>query len=360
MRRQRLISELRIDLAHGLVRLVVRGEHGPQTLCSRAQERLDFDRDRQTAAAVIAPDPGHPGIAVARFALSGRGQSGDRVAVVRDHRRIGDHLTALEGHLTEALEGPVRRRRRPGDVFPHRLLRSVELTNEALPALAVVAIDDLLDRPKHDARAPDLVDTTLERSGIEGRELDVRLDAPTDLAEPAFRGPLQGVWVRVARASEEPRGLAPHRFVDDHSEQCASYSLAAIRARDRHPATLASIGMRECAAVAEVGHRGNASRLVLDDKSKQRIVWGHLLPDSPLLGAALLHRAVPGVPLDDPRLPIALFERTRAVALWEARRQAVGVHGDHPRDDRGGVAAVKSPRYVPVTAPTPRGCEQPG
>ena len=57
MRRQRLISELRIDLAHGLVRLVVRGEHGPQTLCSRAQERLDFDRDRQTAAAVIAPDP---------------------------------------------------------------------------------------------------------------------------------------------------------------------------------------------------------------------------------------------------------------------------------------------------------------
>src|SRR5205814_4416587 len=131
---------------------------------------------------------------------------------------------------------------------------------------------------------------------------------------------------------------------------CASDSLAAIRARDRHPATLGSIGVPERAAIAEVGHRCDAPRLVLDDESKQRIIRGHSLPDSPLFGAALLHRAVPGVPLGDPRLAVALFEGTRAVALWEARRQTIGIHGDHPRDDRGGFAGVKSPPIRPRDA----------
>jgi hypothetical protein len=142
-------------------------------------------------------------------------------------------------------------------------------SDELFASLAVVAVEDLLDRPKHDARSPDLFDAGTEPCGVEARELDVGLDAPPDLAETAFGGPRQRVLVRVASTGEESRRLSAHGLIDDHGQQRASDPLATICSRDRHAAALRAIGVPECAAVADVGHRGEAAFFILDDEPKE-------------------------------------------------------------------------------------------
>src|SRR6266550_1396637 len=52
MRRKELISELGVDLAHCLVRLVVGGEHRAQAFRLRPQERFDLDRRGEAAATI--------------------------------------------------------------------------------------------------------------------------------------------------------------------------------------------------------------------------------------------------------------------------------------------------------------------
>src|SRR5438093_270795 len=109
MRRQRLITELGVDLAHRLVWLIVGGHERTQTLCFRARERLDLDRSRDPSPAKVAPDPGDPGGAIRRSALPGHRQSSDCLAVDRHDRRVGHDLPALEEHLTKAAVRPMRR-----------------------------------------------------------------------------------------------------------------------------------------------------------------------------------------------------------------------------------------------------------
>src|SRR5437867_8642434 len=160
--------------------------------------------------------------------------------------------------------------------------------------------------------------------------------------------------MRRVRACEEPRCLAAHGFVDDESEQGATDPLAAGGSRNRYASALRAVRVPDRAAAAHIGHRGRAPRFVLGGYSKARVVRGHGFPAPPLLRVALLHRAVPGVALGDHGFAVAILEWTRAVPVWEDRRESIRIERDHPRDDTAGFQGVKSPaRHRSVMRRTP-------
>src|SRR5439155_24883302 len=222
----------------------------------RTGERLDLYGGREAAAPIVPPYARHPRIAILRLTFAGHRESGDRVAVVCDDRHVREHLAALESHLPEAVVGPVRRWCRPRNVVPHRRLGVVQRSDEALAALPVAAVEDLIDRLERDAGSAHVIGARAEPCGIERGELEVRLDAPPDLAETALRRPHQRVGVRLTGAGEETLRFPTDRFIDDHGEQGAPDPFLPGGPFDRHAAALRAVRMLECASGPDIGERG--------------------------------------------------------------------------------------------------------
>src|SRR5438445_45029 len=61
---QGLITERRVDPAHGLVRFVVRREHRAQPFRLPSRQRLHLEGRRDAPPAVLAGRPGHPRVRV--------------------------------------------------------------------------------------------------------------------------------------------------------------------------------------------------------------------------------------------------------------------------------------------------------
>ena len=148
--------------------------------------------------------------------------------------------------------------------------------------------------------------------------------------------------MRLARAGKEARRLATDRFVDDDGEQRAPDPFSAMGPRDGRTAALRAVRVLERASCAYICERSKVPRSVVDRDPQPRLIRRHRFPRPPFLRAPLLHRAVPRVPLGDPRFAIAILEWPRAVTRGKARGQALGVGGDHPRDDRPTRFGVKS------------------
>src|SRR5215210_6079698 len=92
-----------------------------------------------------------------------------------------EHLLAV-GCFVEALPRPVRSRRRERDVLPHRRLRVIERMPPLFLAGLVPASERLRKACDLHAGGTGLFQRLGETCGLEGRELDVRCDAPPDLS----------------------------------------------------------------------------------------------------------------------------------------------------------------------------------